>query len=130
MATGTSDRKWTIFWLDSAANNGEENQNTQQKFSLLSDEVRVFEEVDSCQQEIQIKSKTLIILIVSGRLSRDIIQAVERYERVSAMFVYCMDKSRHEPWAKEHPKVKGVDVKLDELISHIQSHKSTPIFSE
>ena len=128
MGTGTSNSKWTIFWLDSAAKSGKDNQNTQQKFSQLCDEVRAFEAVDSCQRAMQINSKTLIILIVSDRFSRDIIHAVQHCERVSAMFIYDRDKSRNEQWANEHLKIEGVHVQLDELISHIQSHQSMSIF--
>ena len=131
MATSASKRKWAILWLDAYVNAGEENQGAQQRLTQLCDEFRPFEQVDDCQQEVQSKSKTLIVLIVSGRLSRDIIPAIEHHERVSAMFIYCMDKSRHEQWIKEHPKVKGVHVKLEELVSDIQSHQSKgTIFNE
>lgn len=124
MATGTSKRKWAILWLDAYVNAGEENQAAQQRFAQISDEFRPFEQADDCQQEVQSKSSTLIVLIVSGRLSRDIIPAIEHHERVSAMFIYCMDKSRHEQWIIDHPKVKGIHVKLEELVSDIQSHQS------
>jgi len=94
-----------ILWLDSEVNNSEENLTTQQKLFHAFDNVEVFEDENVCQQFIESEQEQPLLLIVSGRLSRRIIPAIDRLEHVLGIYIYCMDKSRHEEWAKDYVKV-------------------------
>jgi hypothetical protein len=105
MATSNSNDQFAIFWLDSEVNNSEENLSAQQKLFHTFNNVEVFEDENSCHQAIQSNSKQSIFLIVSGRLSRKIIPAIDTLGHVSTIFIYCMDESRHIEWAKGFPKV-------------------------
>jgi hypothetical protein len=105
MATSNFKDQCAIFWLDSEANNSEENLSTQQQLLHSFNNVEIFEDENSCQQAIRAKAKQPVFLIVSGRLSRKIVPAIDTLEQVKAIFIYCMDKSRHTDWAKGFPKV-------------------------
>jgi len=98
-------KRCKILWLDSEVNNSEENLTTQQKLFHAFDNVEVFEDENVCQQFIESEQEQPILLIVSGRLSRRIIPTIDRLEHVLGIYIYCMDKSRHEEWAKDYVKV-------------------------
>jgi len=93
-----------ILWLDSEVNS-EENLVTQQKLFHAFDNVEVFEEKNVCQQFIESDQEQPMLLIVSGRLSRQIIPAIDRLEHVLGIYIYCMNKSNHEELAKQYVKV-------------------------
>ncbi len=96
----SSTQKFIILWLDSEANNSEDNLIVQQRLFNTFDNVEIFEDENNCQQFIRSKSKQPIILIVSGRLSRQIVPAINSLEQVYGIYIYCMDESRHVELAK------------------------------
>jgi hypothetical protein len=98
-------QQFAIFWLDSAANSSEENLMVQQKLYGIFDNVEIFEEEDVCRKLIQSKPKQPVILIVSGRLSRQIVPVIDPLEHVLAIYIYCMDENRHKEWATAFLKV-------------------------
>jgi hypothetical protein len=100
----SSNQKSSILWLDSEINN-EENLLSQQKLYNAFDNVEIFTDENECHQFIRSKSKQPIVLIVSGRLSRQTVPAVDQLKHVSAIYIYCMNKSRHAEWAKDFVKV-------------------------
>ncbi|CAF1143683.1 unnamed protein product [Rotaria sp. Silwood1] len=70
-------------------------------------------------------------MIVSGRLGQDIVPSIHELRQVISIYVYCMDKSRHEQWARNFAKVKAVIVELNELISRIETdHRMHKIVEE
>jgi len=113
--------RFGILWLDSEVNNSEDNLMAQQKLFNTFDNVEIFEDENFCQQFIQSKPKQPVFLIVSGRLSRKIIPAIHPLEQVSGIYIYCMDKSRHEEWAKTFLKVTFVFFFLDFIFCSYRS---------
>jgi hypothetical protein len=101
----SSNQQCAVLWLDSEANNNEDNLMAQQKLFNTFNNVEIFEDENDCQQFIRSKPKQPIFLIVSGRLSRQIVPAIDPLEQISAIYIYCMNKSKHEEWAKTFLKV-------------------------
>ena len=102
----TMRRAVTVVWVDANVNSSEENQNVYRIMSDTFDTVNIFETVPDCEEYIRSVPTDVIVLVASGRLSRDIIPAVNTLEQVSAMFIYCMDPAPHERWIEHYPKVR------------------------
>jgi tetratricopeptide (TPR) repeat protein len=47
-------------------------------------------------------------MIISGSLGQHIVPRVHDMSQVDSIFIFCGNKKRHEQWAKEWPKIKGV----------------------
>ncbi|CAF4106934.1 unnamed protein product, partial [Rotaria sordida] len=86
----------------------------------------------TCQEYIKKQSqKAQLIMIVSGRLGREIVPSIHELRQVISIYVYCMDKKSHEQWARNFEKVKAVIVELNELISRIGTdHRMQKIVEE
>ena len=70
-----------------------------------------------------------VILIVSGGFGESTMPIVHDAPQLDSVFVFCFNKTRHEQWAKQWKKVKGVFDKIELLCQAveqgIQQHKST-----
>jgi len=76
--------------------------------------------VDQWQEFIEKTSaKDRLILIVSGRLGRQILPKIHHLRQMTSIYIYCMDKKANEEWSSKYSKVKHVITKFDELISVI-----------
>ncbi|CAF3765586.1 unnamed protein product [Rotaria sp. Silwood1] len=113
-----------LIWLDADVNI-KEIRNTEQQFRSIINHLKKFQDVKQCQQYIEERSqKDRLVLIVSGRLGREIVPSIHKLRQVISIYVYCMDKKSNEQWSCEFAKVKAVVVELDELVSRIKTdHK-------
>ncbi|CAF4119322.1 unnamed protein product, partial [Adineta steineri] len=108
-----------LIWLDS---NVEETRETEQQLRSIINRLKNFQNVKQCQQYIEERSENdRLVLIVSGRLGREIVPSIHKLRQVISIYVYCMDQKGNEEWALKFEKVKAVIVKLDELVSRIKS---------
>lgn len=150
---GTTNRKllqhdsnletYSIIWLDSSfSHNSEEFLKTQQRLRTLINHLKLFEDVNQCEDYIRsISSEDRLILIINDRFSRQIIPRIEQLRQVSSIYIHSLNKNTTQQWAEQFLKVlksfflitnhiyiffqvKIVTDQLDILITRIESdHK-------
>lgn len=95
-----------LIWLDSTINSTEENLDAQKSIRSSIDQLKTFEKIESCEEYLRsLAFDERIIIIVSGRLGREITPRIHSLRQVSAIFVYCFDKPANEQWARQYKKV-------------------------
>jgi len=95
-----------LIWLDSDVNNSEENQHAQQEIRLTINHIVPFEEPDSCEKHIRsVSPYDRLVLIISGGLGEFIVPRIHDIRQVTSIYVYCMNKAKHDIWAKNFTKV-------------------------
>ncbi|CAF1107917.1 unnamed protein product [Adineta ricciae] len=115
----------SLVWLDASVNATSENINVQQQLRTLIDNFKAFENTNDCFNCVRhIPKQNRILLVVSGRLGREIVPRIHRLKQVLSIYVYCMDKQKNEIWAQKYPKIKRVITNLDELVSQIKSDRT------
>jgi tetratricopeptide (TPR) repeat protein len=120
---GKNLETFSLLWLDAIVNDSLENIETQQRLRTLINHLKTFQNGDECIQYIESSPKDRFVLIVSGRLGQETIPHIHSLRQVYSIYVYCLDKERNERWAKRYSKVKGVIIKLDELVEQIRSNQ-------
>ena len=97
-----------LIWLDGAVNSSKENINAQQQLRTSINYLTIFDNVNKCQKYIQSLSRDdRIIMIVSGQLGQEIVPHIHQLPQVSSIYVYCMNKQKHQQWAQEFSKVRN-----------------------
>ncbi|CAF2228318.1 unnamed protein product [Rotaria magnacalcarata] len=132
--SNTCDKNFDIFsliWLDGNTN-AKEVRDTEQKLRSIINQVQKFADIEPCQKYIKERStKERLIIIVSGRLGREIVPSIHNLRQVISIYVYCLDKEGNEKWSSQYKKVKAVVVKLDELLCRIKDdHKIEEIVEQ
>ncbi|CAF1498960.1 unnamed protein product [Rotaria sordida] len=122
---------FSLIWLD-ADTTLERNRNAEQRLRAIINCLMKFQDVKKCQEYINKQSqKARLIMVVSGRLGQEIVPSIHNIRQVISIYVYCMDKNRHEQWARNFAKVKAIVVELDELILQIETdHRMQEIVEE
>ncbi|CAF1612623.1 unnamed protein product [Adineta ricciae] len=113
-----------LIWLDSSVNTLQESIDAQHQLRFVTGNLVVFEREDDCENYIgSLKENDRAILIVSGKLGQAFVPKVEKNGRLVSIYVYCGDMSRNQ-WTRDHPKVQGLAVQLQDLILKIKSGQS------
>lgn len=113
----TNLRKFTLVWLDAYVNKTT-NESIQTELRELTNQFRTFDNCSECQLFLQSNDQRLV-LIVSGRLGREIVPQIHSLEQIASIYVYCLDRERNEQWAKNYSKIQRVVVTHTELIKQI-----------
>src|SRR5688572_17749205 len=98
--------KFTLIWLD-AAINGNENRQTQNDLQKLTDQFKIFDDIEKC--ELYIHSLAIderIVFIVSGQLGREIVPRIHEIKQISSIYIYCFNKTANKEWTKYYSKIK------------------------
>ena len=102
-------QSYLLVWLD--ANVSTSNQDSQQALEHLRttiNDVKVFTQPEECVTFLQDIKLEKVFLIVSGSQGQGLVPRVHAMTQIDAIYIFCGDKSRHEEWVKEWPKVKDV----------------------
>ncbi|CAF1429283.1 unnamed protein product [Adineta steineri] len=113
---------FSLIWLDADVN-VKDTRDTEVKLRSIINHIKKFQDVKQCQHYIeQTSHEDRLVIIVSGRLGREIVPYIHQLRQVISIYVYCMNKTSNEQWAFKFSKIKSVVVDLDELVSQITTH--------
>ena len=94
-----------ITWLDDNIQAGD-NRDTEQHLRSIINRLKRFKDIERCEKFIQERSpEDRLILIVSGRLGRQIVPTIHTFRQVMSIYVYCMDAAGNREWSKKYAKV-------------------------
>ncbi|CAF1159287.1 unnamed protein product [Adineta steineri] len=121
---GAESESFSLFWLDTEVNTADHNQKTQTLLRGMVNNLQTFDNLSECQKNIQsFDEKERLILIVSGKLGREIVPQVHNLRKVSSIYVYCMNKESNREWSQDFSKVKDVIVEQKMLLTRIKLDK-------
>lgn len=106
MAVAKSDDRtspsYSILWLDPSANTEKNNRHAPKELRSIINHLKTFEDENQFQQYIRsVPPYKRLILIVNGRLGKEVVPRVHQIPQIYSIFDYCMDQQRNEQWAKE-----------------------------
>ncbi|CAF4747223.1 unnamed protein product [Rotaria sp. Silwood1] len=110
---------FACLWLDRNVNSTEDNIKTQKELRRMINHLRIFDNIDKCEEYIRQITQEKVILIVSGSLGRDFVPRLHDLPQLTACYVFCQDQKTNEQWANKYHKVNGVFINYDKLIAKI-----------
>ncbi|CAF3384723.1 unnamed protein product, partial [Rotaria sp. Silwood2] len=96
---------FSLLWLDAEVNTKEENKHAQKRLRSIINHLIIFHDQNECQQYIVSSSEQdRLVLIISGRLSKELIPHIHHLRQISAVYIYCWNKQAYKHWAKQFNK--------------------------
>ena len=98
-----------LIWLDSNIDqNNIDCQNTINYFRRAVNAVNIFTDGDECIRFLQDMDNEKACMIISGALGQNMMPRVHNLSQIDSIFIFCSNKTYHEVWVKDWPKIKGV----------------------
>ena len=99
-----------IIWLDETLKNPEKLLTSQRPTLLLSyiKSIQTFTDILECENYINKMEDLSIFLVVSGSLGEKIISNIHHLPQITFIYVFCVNKDRHELWTESFSKIRGV----------------------
>jgi len=98
---------FSLVWLDSQADELPEYNNVQEKLRTIINYLKIFENLDQCEQYIRSISKyDRLILIVNYPFAQEITSRIHSLRQLSSIYIYGANKETNEQWIEQYPKVE------------------------
>jgi hypothetical protein len=105
-----------LIWLDNNIDNNKEDcRNTVTQLRRVVNDINTYTDGDQCVQFTSTITNNKVCMIISGSLGQHIVPRVHNMSQVDSIFIFCGKEIRHEQWAKEWPKIKGVFTKISPI---------------
>jgi tetratricopeptide (TPR) repeat protein len=110
-----------LIWLDSSIdNNNEDSRNTIIELRRVVNDISTYTDSDQCIQFINTITNNKVCLIISGALGQQVVPRIHNMSQVDSIFIFCGNKKRHEQWAEEWSKIKGIFTEISPLCEAIE----------
>lgn len=97
---------FSLLWIRGAINKQDKSDNYEQRIRAIINHLKIFENIDQCEQYIQLISKEdRVIIIVNDQFSRELVPIIHDLYQVSSIYLYCSDEKKHKQWSKTFSKV-------------------------
>ena len=114
-------QNFLITWLDrNIDENNCDYHDTIMELRQVTNNVHIFTDVDSCINFITNTKGQKVFMISSGAMGQTTVPLVNDMHQISAIYIFCTDKARHEQWAQNYSKVKGVITEITDLCEAIK----------
>ncbi|CAF4192507.1 unnamed protein product, partial [Adineta steineri] len=105
---GATVQNFLVVWLDENIN--EENnidcQNTITKLREVVNAVNTFTNMEECVTFITDIEAEKVFVILSDTLGQATVPVIHDMTQVNTIYIFCENKTRHEQWTKQWPKIK------------------------
>ena len=94
---------FSLIWLDLPTNNIHENLDIQQQLRAIINYLKLFEDIDDCEQYIQSLSKDdRIVILIHEKLATEILSRIHELRQIISIYIYSTDGDQ---WMNQYKKV-------------------------
>lgn len=110
-----------LIWLDSNIDeNSTDCQNTISQLQQVISSVNIFTDGEACIRFVKNIADAQACLIISGTLGERIVPQIHNLIQVDSIFIFCNNKTYHEKWVKNWPKIKGVFTEIKSICTAVK----------
>jgi tetratricopeptide (TPR) repeat protein len=114
-------QNFLLIWLDSNIDESKDDyQKILKQFRSIINTIYIFTNSDPCVHFLNQINHEKVFMIVSGVLGQSIIPNIHEKSQLDAIYIFCDNKARHEEWAKEWSKIKGVHRQITSIFEALQ----------
>ncbi|CAM4742993.1 unnamed protein product [Rotaria magnacalcarata] len=127
-------QNYLVIWVDGNIDeNTEDCRNTLAQLRAAVIEVNVCTTPEGCIEFLNEMDDGKAFIISSGALGQHFVADIHSMPKVDAIYIFCGNKARHESWAKDWPKIRGVFTSIKPICESLKKvanecdHDSTPM---
>ncbi|CAF1083431.1 unnamed protein product [Rotaria magnacalcarata] len=127
-------QNYLVIWVDGNIDeNTEDCRNTLAQLRAAVSEVNVCTTPEGCIEFLNKMDEGKAFVISSGALGQNLVNDIHGMPKVDAIYIFCGNKARHEPWAKDWPKIRGVFTSIKPICESLKNvarecdHDSIPM---
>ncbi|CAF2098041.1 unnamed protein product [Rotaria magnacalcarata] len=119
-------QNYLVIWVDGNIDeNTEDCRNTLAQLRAAVIEVNVCTTPEGCIEFLNEMDDGKAFIISSGALGQHLVADIHSMPKVDAIYIFCGNKARHESWAKDWPKIRGVFTSIKPICESLKKDEET-----
>ncbi|CAF0824451.1 unnamed protein product [Rotaria sordida] len=119
--TGENFEIFGLIWLDLSTNNVHDNIDIQQQIRSIINNLKIFHNIDTCEQYIRSLSKDdRIVFLVNEKHAFQIIPRICELRQIISIYIHSTENNQNYKSIDQYKKIKSMKSDLDELIVQIK----------
>ncbi|CAF1456877.1 unnamed protein product [Rotaria sp. Silwood1] len=107
---------YLVIWVDGNINmENQDCQNTLAQLRGVVNDVNPCTTAEQCIDKLQENSEETSFVISSGALGQHLVPDIHGMPKLDGIYIFCGNKQRHQEWAKNWPKIKGVHTTIKSI---------------
>jgi hypothetical protein len=116
-------QNFVLIWLDSSIDEPDENyKHFIIQLRRIVNTIDTFTEPEKCIRYLEKIKYESVFMIVSGALGHLIVPDIHKLFHLDSVYIFCQNKLKHEEWAKDWSKVKGVFTQISEICTALKQN--------
>ena len=102
---------YLVVWLDQTLEDviaDDDSRDIVDQLRSIVNAVNTFNDIDRCVDFLSDIKDEKAFMIISGSLGQQIISYIHDIAQLHSIYIFCGSKIKHEQWAQDWPKIKGV----------------------
>ncbi|CAF2133275.1 unnamed protein product [Rotaria magnacalcarata] len=127
-------QNYSVIWVDGTIDeNNEDCRNVLVQLRAAVSDVNVCTIPEQCVDFLNDIDDGKAFVIISGYVGQQLVPAIHSMHVVDAIYILCGNQARHEAWAKDWPKIRGVFTSIKPIceslkkVAHECDHDSIPM---
>ncbi|CAF1261827.1 unnamed protein product [Adineta steineri] len=114
-------QNYLLIWVDASIDEEKKDcQDTLTQLKNVVNDVSLCTEPDQCIQALNKVDKQQAFVITSGSLGQHLVPEIHGMPQLDTIYIFCGNKSRHEGWTQNWPKIKGVHTNIKDICQALQ----------
>jgi hypothetical protein len=111
-----------VVWLDSNLDDtiDDDYRDTVDQLRGVVNAINTFSDVDNCVDFLSDIKDEKAFMIISGALGQQMTSYIHDIPQLHSIYVFCGSKTKHEQWAKDWPKIKGVFTQIGPICDSLK----------
>ncbi|UJR32118.1 hypothetical protein I4U23_019586 [Adineta vaga] len=112
---------FTLIWFESSPNSNHDNVEIQQQLRSLINYLKLFDDIDDCEQYIRSLSKDdRLVILTNDKFALQLTSRVHDLRRITSIYVYSTDNEATYEWIEQYKKIRYAQNDFNEVITHLK----------
>ena len=112
---------YMVVWVDASIDpSNRDCQNTLTQLRSVVNQVEQCTSAEQCIEQLE-KTEETSFVISSGALGQDLVPDIHGMPKLDAIYIFCGNKQRHQQWAQNWPKIKGVHTSVKPICEALKA---------
>lgn len=121
------ERSIVVVWCDASIglkSSSDDDSNTLMQLAQIVNRKRqlihTFNEIHPCREFM--RNVNNICLIISGAMGVELVPEIHHMSQIHSIYIFCMNKSKYQAWAKSYEKIRGVYTDIEEICDCLKGY--------
>ena len=120
--TDETAETFRLIWIDETMNKNDDTRKSQEKLRALVNALMTYNNIDDAIAAIKVVKEQRILLIVSGRLAKELLEEkkIQDLKQLDSIYIFCKQHDAYQDLLEKDPRIREIFTNIDFLCERLK----------